>query len=136
MQYGYDAFDSLVSAVSGSYEVEKYFRDDVGNIFNEELVSWIFDEGTFKPAAKLVCGERYSIINDHLGTPKEAYDSDGNKVWECELTAYGKVKECTDASFIPFRFQGQYEDVETGLYYNRFRYYDCSCGAYISQDPI
>ena len=36
----------------------------------------------------------------------------------------------------PFRYQGQYEDSETGLYYNRFRYYDPSTGAYISQDPI
>ena len=25
---------------------------------------------------------------------------------------------------------------ETGLYYNRFKYYDPSTGAYISQDPI
>jgi RHS repeat-associated protein len=36
----------------------------------------------------------------------------------------------------PFRFQGQYEDAETGFYYNRFRYYDPSIGAYLSQDPI
>ena len=36
----------------------------------------------------------------------------------------------------PFRFQGQYEDAETGLYYNRFRYYDPSIGSYLSQDPI
>ncbi|MWP50420.1 MULTISPECIES: RHS repeat-associated core domain-containing protein [unclassified Gilliamella] len=28
------------------------------------------------------------------------------------------------------------EDVETGLYYNRFRYYDSNTGTYISQDPI
>ena len=31
---------------------------------------------------------------------------------------------------------GQYEDEETGLYYNRYRYYDCNTGTYISQDPI
>ncbi|MDR1603073.1 MAG: RHS repeat-associated core domain-containing protein [Tannerella sp.] len=36
----------------------------------------------------------------------------------------------------PFGYQGQYEDSETGLYYNRFRYYDPSSGAYLSQDPI
>ncbi|WP_258129670.1 HNH/endonuclease VII fold putative polymorphic toxin [Flavobacterium columnare] len=37
----------------------------------------------------------------------------------------------------PFRQLGQYEDLELeGLYYNRFRYYDCSTGNYISQDPI
>ena len=31
---------------------------------------------------------------------------------------------------------GQYEDDETRLYYNRFRYYDPRIGNYISQDPI
>ena len=36
----------------------------------------------------------------------------------------------------PFRYQGQYEDEETGLYYNRFRYYDPNTGGYISRDPI
>ena len=30
----------------------------------------------------------------------------------------------------------QYEDDETGLYYNRFGYYDPRIGNYISQDPI
>ena len=33
-------------------------------------------------------------------------------------------------------FHGQYADVETGLYYNRFRYYSPELGNYISQDPI
>lgn len=38
--------------------------------------------------------------------------------------------------FIPFRFQGQYEDEETGLYYNRFRFYSPEEGCYTQQDPI
>ena len=33
-------------------------------------------------------------------------------------------------------YQGQYLDGETGLAYNRFRYYSPETGAYISQDPI
>ncbi len=37
---------------------------------------------------------------------------------------------------IPFLFQGQYYDHETGLAYNRFRYYDPELGRYISEDPI
>ncbi|HDJ1442417.1 TPA: RHS repeat-associated core domain-containing protein, partial [Serratia rubidaea] len=36
----------------------------------------------------------------------------------------------------PLRFQGQYFDAETGLHYNRYRYYDPQTGSYISQDPI
>ena len=34
------------------------------------------------------------------------------------------------------RFQGQYFDEETGLHYNRFRYYNPDCGRFVSQDPI
>ncbi|MBI0473365.1 RHS repeat-associated core domain-containing protein, partial [Pectobacterium parmentieri] len=33
-------------------------------------------------------------------------------------------------------FAGQYRDDESGLCYNRFRYYDPSGGCYISPDPI
>jgi len=104
----------------------------------ENLITWIFDEGTFRPAAKIEGDKRYSIINDYLGTPKETYDSWGNKIWDIELEAYGKVRTCSgDKSFIPFRFQGQYHDVETGLYYNRFRYYSPEEGMYVTaQDPI
>jgi len=36
----------------------------------------------------------------------------------------------------PLRFQGQYYDVETGLHYNRYRYYDPQVGRFIGKDPI
>ena len=36
----------------------------------------------------------------------------------------------------PLRFQGQYHDHETGLHYNRHRYYDPQVGRFISKDPI
>lgn len=66
------------------------------------------------------------------------YDEKGNKTWDCTLDVYGKVTpfEGHSLSDCPFRFQGQYEDEETGLYYNRFRYYDSNIGGYINQDPI
>ncbi|MFT9820067.1 RHS repeat-associated core domain-containing protein [Lysinibacillus sp. NPDC056185] len=35
-----------------------------------------------------------------------------------------------------YSYQGQYEDVEIGLYYNRFRYYDPEQGNYTQVDPI
>ncbi|WP_368737419.1 RHS repeat-associated core domain-containing protein [Parazoarcus communis] len=34
------------------------------------------------------------------------------------------------------RFQGQWIDEESGLYYNRYRYYDPTQGRYVTQDPI
>jgi len=36
----------------------------------------------------------------------------------------------------PLRFQGQYLDAESGLHYNRFRYYDPQTGRFVHQDPI
>ena len=101
----------------------------------DNLITWVFDEGSFVPCAKLVNGESFSIITDHLGTPYEAYDEEGQKVWTRELDLYGNAI-AGDSSFIPFLYQGQYEDIEIGLYYNRFRYYSPESGTYISQDPI
>jgi len=72
-----------------------------------------------------------------LGTPTEAYKEEGAKVWHYEQSTYGGTEVITgDINFIPFRYQGQYEDAETGLYYNRFRYYSPEEESYISQDPI
>nr|WP_301280582.1 HNH/ENDO VII family nuclease [Tenacibaculum mesophilum] len=103
----------------------------------EDLVTWIFEEDSFVPQAKIENNETYSIITDHLGTPIQAYHSSGKKVWEAEYDIYGKIRNIVGKrSFIPFRYQGQYEDEETGLYYNRFRYYSSESGTYISQDPI
>ena len=101
-----------------------------------EVVTWLFEQDTFVPAAKLVAnGDCFSIVSDYLGTPMQAYDKNGEKVWEQELDIYGRQRKRPSA-FIPFKYQGQYEDAETGLYYNRFRYYDPNAGSYISQDPI
>ncbi|WP_299315738.1 RHS repeat-associated core domain-containing protein [uncultured Aquimarina sp.] len=104
----------------------------------ENLITWIFDEGTFKPAAKITEDDSYSIITDYLGTPVEMYNSQGEKTWQVEYDIYGKVRKLAKGSLedCPFRYQGQYEDVETGLYYNGYRYYSCDTGIYISQDPI
>ena len=101
----------------------------------ENLITWVFDENSFVPAAKLVGDKSYSILTDHLGTPYEAYDEEGEKVWAQELDLYGNAI-AGDSSFIPFLYQGQYYDEEIGLAYNRFRYYSPDSGTYISQDPI
>ncbi|MEY8607484.1 hypothetical protein AALI25_13630, partial [Muribaculum intestinale] len=88
----------------------------------DNLVTWVYDGTSFTPVAKVTGGERYTIVHDYLGTPTQAYDSEGNLVWEMLLDVYGEVMECRgDRSLVPFRYQGQYEDSETGLYYNRFR---------------
>ena len=101
------------------------------------VITWVYDGESFTPVAKVTEQERYTIVHDYLGTPTQAYDSRGKLVWEMLLDVYGNAKEYTgEKCFIPFRYQGQYEDEKTELSYNRFRYYDPRQGNYISTDPI
>ncbi|WP_271465976.1 RHS repeat domain-containing protein, partial [Paracidovorax valerianellae] len=79
---------------------------------------------------------------DHLGTPIGLVDGNGEKAgqvtWAASYGAWGEVQEEYNPQRIEqnIRFQGQQLDVETGLHYNRFRYYDPTIGQYVSQDPI
>lgn len=103
----------------------------------ENLITWLYESDSFVPCAKLIDSEQYSIITDYLGTPTHAYNNTGEKVWERELDIYGAVKKETGIKgLIPQLYQGQYVDEDTGLAYNRFRYYDSESGRFLSQDPL
>lgn len=103
----------------------------------EKPITWLFEPDTFAPMAKIVGNECYSIVSDYLGTPTKVFDKYGEEVWSADISIWGELRGLTgDSDFCPFRWPGQYEDTETGLYYNRFRYYDPTAGQYASQDPI
>ena len=75
---------------------------------------------------------------DHLGTPIALTDEKQNIVWAARLDPWGNVQEEFNPDNIEqsIRLPGQNHDKDTGLYYNRHRYYDPSIGSYINQDPI
>jgi RHS repeat-associated protein len=75
------------------------------------------------------------FMTDHAGTPYKLIDQEGKTLWEAEPDDWGAVRN-EKGIRQPIRFQGQYHDEETGLYYNRWRYYDPLQGRYITQDPI
>lgn len=133
-EWSYPLAEKPVTAVN---EYGELVMDRPEPVPPESLVTWVFDEGTMCPSAKLTASDQFSVITDHIGSPCEAYNREGEKIWSAELDIYGNVRKFEGSKdFIPFRFQGQYEDAETGLYYNRFRYYSPEEGQYISQDPI
>ncbi|WP_174769945.1 RHS repeat-associated core domain-containing protein [Paraburkholderia hayleyella] len=80
---------------------------------------------------------------DHLGTPQELTDERSEIAWAAEYRAWGVAKEAIRKASegraelrTPIRFQGQYHDHETGLHYNRYRYYDPEVGRFVGKDPI
>ncbi|WP_174518562.1 RHS repeat-associated core domain-containing protein, partial [Pseudomonas syringae group genomosp. 3] len=74
---------------------------------------------------------------DQIGTPLEMTDAEGHIVWQAKYAPWGLIKQLVVNEVEQnLRFQGQYFDVETGLHYNTFRYYDPEIGRFITQDPI
>jgi len=78
---------------------------------------------------------------DHLGTAMELTSNDGNVQWHGAYKAWGHTSQKQpDAELLQncnsLHFQGQYFDSETGLHYNRHRYYDSRLGRFIGKDPI
>ncbi|UGS42588.1 Protein RhsD [Pseudocitrobacter corydidari] len=75
---------------------------------------------------------------DHRGLPLALISEDGNTVWRGEYDEWGNQlnEENPHHLFQPYRLPGQQHDEESGLCYNRNRYYDPLLGRYITQDPI
>jgi RHS repeat-associated protein len=103
----------------------------------ESPITWLFVPDALIPMARLCGDEQLSIVTDHVGTPVAAHDANGDVVWSATILPDGGLHDLDGEPYtIPFRFEGQYEDAETGLYYNRFRYYDPEAGVYVGRDPI
>ncbi|ENT9428148.1 RHS repeat-associated core domain-containing protein, partial [Escherichia coli] len=75
---------------------------------------------------------------DHRGLPLALISEDGNTVWSAEYDEWGNQLNEENPHHLhqPYRLPGQQYDKESGLYYNRNRYYDPLQGRYITQDPI
>ncbi|WP_438043737.1 RHS repeat-associated core domain-containing protein [Sorangium sp. So ce128] len=84
-----------------------------------------------------VSAEWYYYLNDPVGRPERLLDAAGNVACELDRTVWGAARPREGArTETPLRFLGQYYDDETGLAYNRYRYYDPAVGRYISVDPV
>jgi RHS repeat-associated protein len=75
-------------------------------------------------------------VPDLVGASAALFDGKGQSLWMGDLTLYGRPAPAALPSLWPWRFPGQYHDNETGLHYNRFRYYDPQTGRYLSPDPL
>ncbi|MEX2506156.1 MAG: RHS repeat-associated core domain-containing protein [Pseudohongiellaceae bacterium] len=96
---------------------------------NGQQVALVDDPGTQDEAM-------YFVHNDHLGTPQKITDASRNVVWAGSYKPFGEVTETVATIENNIRFPGQYEDGESGLYYNYFRNFDFTLGRFLKSDPI
>ncbi|VFS51562.1 RHS repeat-associated core domain-containing protein [Budvicia aquatica] len=145
--YTYDPFNRRTSKTVDGKTIEFIWQGSklIVECSDKDTVwrSYLYEPGTFRPLA-LVEGNAkknqkirtYWYQNDHLGTPHSLTDSLGGLVYSCSYNAYGQVQTETQHQQeerglrveTNLRFQGQYADEETGLFYNLNRYYDPALG--------
>ncbi|WP_236472061.1 RHS repeat domain-containing protein, partial [Pseudomonas syringae] len=109
----------------------------------EQSSLYLYEPGSYAPLARVdekegeVENKVYYFHTDQIGTPLEMTDAEGQIVWQAKYRPWGAVEKLVVNEVEQnLRFQGQYFDVETGLHYNTFRYYDPEIGRFITQDPI
>ena len=137
--YGYDALGRRIHKTDAFGRTT--FAWDGDQLHSEERganrTSYLNESGSFVPLVEIHDGQLHHIHTDHLGTPLEATNEEGRITWKVTYRTWGNVitEEVTEIQQ-KLRFQGQYFDQETGLHYNRFRYYEPGSGRFVSQDPI
>ncbi|CCG88191.1 RHS repeat-associated core domain-containing protein [Erwinia piriflorinigrans] len=114
--------------------------------------TWSYDpESPWTPLAAIEqAGEGpqadiYWLNSDLNSAPLEVTDAEGNLRWSGQYDTFGKLLGQTTAGAAqrtgtvydqPLRYAGQYQDNESGLHYNLFRYYEPEVGRFTTQDPV
>ncbi|WP_147468140.1 RHS repeat domain-containing protein, partial [Pseudomonas syringae group genomosp. 3] len=147
--YQYDSLGRRVgkqSEIKGQSDQKRFLWQGL-RMLREESPSqsslYLYEPGSYAPLARVDQKEGetenkvYYYHTDQIGTPLEMTDAEGQIVWQAKYRAWGAVEKLVVNEVEQnLRFQGQYFDVETGLHYNTFRYYDPEIGRFTTQDPI
>jgi len=139
-RYAYDFFGRRFSKRGPDSETTYIWdRDVVVHVVPERGLreAWVYADSMPDPVAKIVGQDLFSVIPDQVGSPRELLSRIGTIAWSARASVWGRDSgNASNYTDCPIRFPGQWLDEETGLHYNRFRYYDPDTARYISADPI
>ncbi|MCA9368358.1 RHS domain-containing protein, partial [Candidatus Kaiserbacteria bacterium] len=143
-QYTYDPFGRRLSkTVNG---VTTWFHyDDTGLLAEYSASGQLLNEYQYRPGSTWMTnplfkrdgatGKVHYYYNSHLGQPLKLFDKAGKITWAARSQAFGQTTVFVNETENNLRFPGQYEDGESGLFYNYHRYYDAQVGRYLQSDP-
>ncbi len=143
VSFSYDALGRRVSkscqAADKQQSTQFFWDGDV--LLGEEnsggSLEYLHAPNSFQPMAAFGPQGAFFLECDHLDAPHIAVNNAGTLLWTASYKAYGEVKDQEGPpGCVPFRFAGQYADAETGLHYNRYRYYDPDLRMYGRVDPL
>jgi RHS repeat-associated protein len=113
---------------AGNQEIAEY------NGSGTLLRRYVYGLGIDEPLATIDAAGNHSYhFTDSLGSVTALANASGQLVEKHAYSAYGLANSTTGTAF---QFAGRRIDPESGLYYNRARYYSPSLGRFLQTDPI
>src|SRR6202453_4329096 len=106
--------------------------DSSGNI----LARYARTKNVDEPLSELRSGTTSYYQQDGLGSVTSLSNSAGALSNTYTYDNYGRVISSTGSLTNPFQYTGREFDSETGLLFNRARYFDPSGGRFLTEDPI
>lgn len=137
--YGYDAQGRrLFKETAGK---RTCFQWDGDALLSDRLPGEGVREFVYYPysaeALLVISGKESNLfLCEPNGLPTQVLDLSGRVCWSANHCVLAKATEDIRTFINPIRLQGQYHDAETGLAYNRYRYYDNHIGTFASTDPL
>jgi RHS repeat-associated protein len=137
--FKYDPFGRRIQK-SGPLGTTNYLYDgadvieEVGQS-GSVVASYTHGPETDEPFSMLRGGVTSYYEGDALDSTSSLSGSSGTITTTYTYDSYGKLTASSGTTTNPYRYVGRESDSETGVYYNRARYYDVSTGRFLSEDP-
>ncbi|NPD24340.1 RHS repeat-associated core domain-containing protein [Corallococcus exiguus] len=138
-RYTYDPFNRRLSKEGPQGQTRFHWDGDVlvHAQRDSELTTWDFLPNAHELVSQQDKGSTLFAVTDHLGVPQELVTEEGRVGWASKLAPFGTPRhEDAPLAECPLRYPGQWADAESGLSYNRHRYYAPWAAQYLSPDPL
>ena len=133
-QYAYDMANPAKAGALGTSGSDIWGVFTSGSLTSRQLQGDQIDQHL----AFIQSSTAYWYLTDRLGSTRAVINNSGAVQDALAYDAFGNITYQTPSpSVTPLYFwTGRETDVETGLQYNRARYYDPETGRWFSQDPL
>ena len=138
--FKYDPFEKRIQK-AGPSGTTNYLYDDLNSV--EELdgsgaVSARYTQGIGidEPLAMVRAGAASFYNADGSASITSVGNSAGSVSQTYTFDSFGKANVSSGSLINPFQYTAQQLDSDTGLYYDRARYYEPTVGRFINEDPL
>ena len=141
LTYGYDANGNRARAVDAGGAITNYVVDATSRTpqvlvetdGNRQVVA------SYTYGLELISQRRQGVdsfyLHDALGSTRALTNASGAVTDSYSYDAFGQLTSSSGTTVNSFLYTGEQNDVASGLYYLRARYYNPSAGRFISMDP-